>query len=71
MSSQFNAARMAYLNMDIENLPKEQPQKDTGLLRRKSMPSSEGMDYNNPAVRVAKQLEVIRNHRNEINGTSE
>lgn len=71
MSSQFNAARMAYLNMDIENLPKEQPQKDTGLLRRKVSPSSEGMDYNNPAVRVAKQLEVIRNHRNEINGTSE
>lgn len=71
MSSQFNAARMAYLNMDIENLPKEQPQKDTGLLRRKVSSSSEGMDYNNPAVRVAKQLEVIRNHRNEINGTSE
>ena len=71
MSDQFNAARMAYLNMDIENLPKEKVTEDTGLLRRKIDKSSGGLDYKNPAVRVAKQLEVIRNYRNEINGTSE
>jgi len=28
-----------------------------------------GMDYKNPAVRVAKQLELIRNRRNEINAS--
>jgi hypothetical protein len=71
MSNQFNAARMAYLNMDIENLPKEKVTEDTGLLRRKVSPSNAGLDYKNPAVRVAKQLEVIRNYRNQINGTSE
>lgn len=71
MSSQFNAARMAYLNMDIENLPKEKVAEDTGLLRRKVSPSSKDTDYTNPAVRVAKQLEIIRKHRNEVNGTSE
>lgn len=50
------------MNMDIENLPKEQPMKESGLLTRK--PIVEGMDYKNPLVRVAKQLEVIRNFRN-------
>jgi len=71
MSYDFNSARRAYLNMDIENLPKEKVTEDTGLLRRKVSTSSGGLDYKNPAVRVAKQLEVIRNRRNEINGTSE
>jgi len=71
MSYDFNSARRAYLNMDIENLPKEKVTEDTGLLRRKVNSSTTGIDFKNPAVRVAKQLEVIRNRRNEINGTSE
>lgn len=69
MSRQFNPAAYAYNNMDIENLPKEEEKSDTGLLSRKPMMQKSGMDYSSPALRVAKQLEVIRKHRNEVNAT--
>ena len=62
MSNSYDTARNIYMNMDIENLPNEQPMKESGLLTRK--PTIEGIDYKNPLVRVAKQLEVIRNFRN-------
>ena len=65
----YNSAAMAYKAMDIENLPEDKPVKETtGLLSRKIEPS--GIDYDNPAVRVAKQMQVIRNFRNEMNGTT-
>ena len=32
---------------------------------------TDGLDYNNPAVRVAKQMQVIRKYRDEINGDNE
>ena len=67
----YNPAAHAYLNMDIENLPKEKVMEDTGLLRRRANTESDGLDYNNPVVRVAKQFESLRKMRNEINGTSE
>jgi|DEB0MinimDraft_6_1074348.scaffolds.fasta_scaffold186376_2 hypothetical protein len=70
MYGRYNPAVAAYKNMDIENMPQDTPVEDTGLLRRKSKSSNGGLDYGNPAVRVAKQLEIIRKHRNEINGSS-
>ena len=69
MSNLYNTAAMAYKAMDIENLPEDKPMKETtGLLSRKTETS--GIDYDNPAVRVAKQMQVIRNFRNEMNGTT-
>jgi hypothetical protein len=68
MSRQYNPAIDAYKNMDIENLPnikKEEP--SDGLLKRKTKNAEfGGLDMNNPAVRAAKQMEVIRKHREEI-----
>jgi len=59
----------AYKNMDIENLPSEVAEKPKGGLLAKSrdMSMSEGLDYDNPAVRVGKQMQIIRRHRDEIN----
>ena len=63
----------AYNNMDIENLEQrtEMPVSD-GLLTKKnpSSNSSSGIDYTKPAVRVAKQMQIIRNHRDEIKNGS-
>lgn len=59
----------AYYNMDIENMPSDKPTKSTsGLLSKttKSNNMSKGLDLSNPAVRVAKQMQVIRKHRDEI-----
>jgi len=59
----------AYYNMDIENMPSDKPAKLTGgLLSKKTLSNnmSEGLDLSNPAVRVAKQMQVIRRHRDEI-----
>jgi len=55
--------------MDIENMPKEKQTPATGLLSKSKPMAAAGMDYKNPAVRVAKQLEVIRNRRKEINAS--
>ena len=58
----------AYYNMDIENMPSDKPEKPTGGLLSKTTAGnkmSEGLDLSNPAVRVAKQMQVIRKHRDE------
>tara|TARA_R110000824_G_scaffold88348_4_gene217235 strand:- start:649 stop:882 length:234 start_codon:yes stop_codon:yes gene_type:complete len=75
MSRQYNAAREAYRRMDIEGFEKleaiKEPEKTGGLLARSNnnmAKSSDSLDYNNPAVRVAKQMQVIRKYRGEING---
>ncbi len=64
----YNPGVTMYKNMDIENMPKQQePQKTGGLLARKPMDMmSKNMNYSNPAIRVAKQMEVIRNFRNRM-----
>ena len=75
MSRQFNSAAVAYAKMDLDGFAKledvEQPEKTNGLLARTSKPmkGSKELDYTNPAVRVAKQMQVIRKYRDEINGT--
>lgn len=71
MSRPANLAAAAYINMDIENMKEEPSVKSTGLLGRASKNTSTGLDLSNPAVRVAKQLKVIRKHRNEINGLTD
>jgi len=75
MSRQYNAAREAYRRMDIEGFEKletvREPEKIGGLLARSNnnmSKKSDGLDYNNPAVRVAKQMQVIRKYRGELNG---
>ena len=64
----FNPGITMYKNMDIENMPKDkQPSSEGGLLSRKSMNMmNKNMNYSNPAIRVAKQMEVIRNFRNKM-----
>ena len=71
MSRPANPAAAVYKNMDIENMKEETSAKSTGLLGRISKNTSDGLDVSNPAVRVAKQLKVIRKHRNEINGLTD
>jgi len=67
MSRRYNPAIDAYKNMDIENMPKDEPEADTGgLLKRKPANKSGGLDLSNPAVRVAKSMQVLRRHREEI-----
>lgn len=59
----------AYYNMDIENMPSDKPEKQTGGLLSKTSASNkmnDGLDLSNPAVRVAKQMQVIRRHRDDI-----
>jgi len=71
MLDKSNPTAAAYLRMDIENMPKDMPEeKGTGLLRKRSGANVSRLDLNNPLVRVAKQMQVIRKHRNEINGPS-
>jgi hypothetical protein len=75
MSRQFNSAAVAYSKMDLDEFSKledvKQPEKTGGLLARTSKPmkASDELDYGNPAVRVAKQMQVIRKYRDEINGS--
>lgn len=59
----------AYYNMDIENMPSDKPEKPRGGLLAKTTMNNKmqgGLDLSNPAVRVAKQMQVIRKHRDEI-----
>lgn len=58
----------AYYNMDIENMPSDTPEKPKGgLLSKTSMGKKDsGLDLSNPAVRVAKQMQIVRRHRDEI-----
>ena len=66
MSRQFNAASEAYKRMDIEGFENlktiKKPEKTGGLLTRSNTMSkeTEGLEDNNPAVRLAKQMQVIR-----------
>jgi|TARA_R100001460_G_scaffold85607_1_gene126887 hypothetical protein len=78
MSRQYNPAITAYKRMDLDGFneldkstEQEKSSSGGGLLSRSSMPSknSKELDYSNPAVRVAKQMQVIRKYRDEINGT--
>tara|TARA_E500000318_G_C3541920_1_gene204990 strand:+ start:373 stop:603 length:231 start_codon:yes stop_codon:yes gene_type:complete len=64
----YNPGVTMYKNMDIENMPKDkEPSGEGGLLSRKSMNMmNKNMNYSNPAIRVAKQMEVIRNFRNSM-----
>lgn len=65
-----NPAVSAYFNMDIENLPEDKPEKpSTGLLSKKTEQKN-GLDISNPLVRVGKQMQIIRRHRNEIKNGS-
>jgi len=74
MSRQYNPAVSAYKRMDLSSLPDDNKQEQVaskGLLARSS-PSDKntsGLDYSNPVVRVAKQMQIIRKYRDEINGT--
>ena len=58
----------AYYNMDLENMPSDKPEKPTGgmMAKTKSNKLNSGLDLSNPAVRVAKQMKVIRDFREEI-----
>jgi hypothetical protein len=75
MSRQYNPAVSAYRRMNLDDFNKleqpKEPKKTGGLLVRSSMgePSGDGIDYKNPAVRVAKQMQVVRKYRDEINGS--
>lgn len=67
MSRQYNPAIDAYRNMDIENLQEKTKQPEsTGLLTKRSTEETNGIDINNPAVRVGMQMKVLRKHREEI-----
>lgn len=66
MSRTYNPMIPAYLNMDIENMPSEttQPKDDGGIMVRKSaMKNTTGLDMTQPAIRMAKQMKVIRDAR--------
>tara|TARA_E500000318_G_scaffold66305_1_gene61164 strand:+ start:1998 stop:2207 length:210 start_codon:yes stop_codon:yes gene_type:complete len=66
MSRQYNPAIDAYRNMDIENLPKDEPKKENSGLLTKRTETESKIDMNNPGVRVAKQMQILRKHRDEI-----
>ena len=82
MSRQYNPALTAYKRMDLsgfealENMQEKEKQTGGGLLTRSSMPMSTNnedgkkLDYKNPLVRVAKQMQIIRKYRDEINGST-
>lgn len=74
MSRTYNPAISAYKRMSLEDFNKLEgsvPQeKSNGLLARSANSSkTSGVDYSNPAVRIAKQMQVIRKYRDDINGT--
>ena len=56
---------------DFNKLEGSVPQeKSNGLLARSANSSkTSGVDYSNPAVRIAKQMQLIRKYRDDINGT--
>lgn len=59
----------AYYNMDIENMPKDTPEKSKGGLLSKTPMNNkmkDDLDLSNPAMRVAKQMQVVRKHRDEL-----
>jgi len=58
----------AYKNMDIENMPSDKPDKPKGglLAKTSNATNMSGLDLTNPAVRVAKQMQLIRKYRDDI-----
>tara|TARA_R110002012_G_scaffold304668_1_gene508292 strand:+ start:2388 stop:2603 length:216 start_codon:yes stop_codon:yes gene_type:complete len=68
MSRALTDVARAYYNMDIENMPSDKPEKPKGgLLSKSSMNKmNNGLDLSNPVVRVAKQMKVIRDFREEV-----
>ena len=68
MSRALTSIVAAYKNMDIENMPSMSTEQkpSSGLLVKKDK-VTDGLDYSNPAVRVATQMRIIRNYRDEIN----
>jgi len=73
MSRPYNPAVAAYKRMDLDALAKlenNQPiEKGNGLLSRSTMNKTKsGLDYSNPAVRIAKRMQAIRKYREETNG---
>tara|TARA_R100000458_G_C8275871_1_gene251048 strand:+ start:2490 stop:2705 length:216 start_codon:yes stop_codon:yes gene_type:complete len=69
---QFNPVRNVYINMDIENL-KDDTLPDTnkkGLLAPvKNMMQKQKDKPNSPAINVARHMKVIRQKRENLNGT--
>ena len=60
MSRAYNPMISAYLNMDID---------DGGIMVRKSaMKNTTGLDMTQPAIRMAKQMKVIRDARMNKDG---
>lgn len=79
MSRQYNPALTTYKRMDLsdfenlENVKELEKSNSGGLLSRSSMSMSTSEDdkklnYTNPLVRIAKQMQIIRSYRNDING---
>ena len=68
MSRALTDVARAYYNMDIENIPSDKSEKPKGgLLSKTTMNKmNNGLDLSNPLVRVGKQMQVIRNYRDEI-----
>lgn len=56
----------AYKNMDIENLGTVEPKTESkGLLTKTTMPKGKNIDYSSPAVRVGKQMQIVRKFREQ------
>lgn len=67
MSRALNDIKMAYINMDIENLPDETVKEESNSLVRKPKKSTpSGMDESNPVYRVGKQMKIIRKYRDDL-----
>jgi len=62
----------AYKNMDIENIKDDEVSPvSKGLLTKKPVnKSSDSLDMSNPVMRVAKQMKVIRKHRDDAKNAS-
>jgi hypothetical protein len=73
MSRSYNPAIVAYSRMNLDKFAElegqQQPEKSKGLLSKTSMNQTSYMDYKNPAVRIAKRMQGIRQYREDINGT--
>lgn len=74
MSRSYNPAAAAYARMNLDEFAalegqQEQQEKSKGLLSKTSMNKNSYMDYKNPAVRIAKRMQGIRQYREDVNGT--
>ena len=68
MSREYNNAAAIYKAFDIENLKKEEPEKERGLLGKPKSKET-GMDYSQPAVRAGMQ-QIFRKYRDELKNGS-